>query len=72
MSRLREFYDGLSGPQKNRLKRYICGGCDARLDHTLRSGCLAYLMPPCGQKTVLERATNCLNAARKKEIRLDQ
>lgn len=64
-----QFFDGLSKPQKDRLRRNVCFWCEQRLDASLLYGCAA-IGPKCSSQTSIGRATNCLNESRKLEIRV--
>ncbi len=66
-----ELWKSLTKQQKNRLKRYTCGGCDAYIDGTVKHGCWGgwFGGHMCSDELVVDRAIRCLDAARKPEIR---
>lgn len=67
-----QFWNSLSKPQRERLKRYECGLCDQRLDRTLRHSCAAIWGPKCSKKTNRDRAIRCLDASKLTHIRFNE
>lgn len=58
--------DGLTKPQRNRLKRCECGLCEMPLHRTIHGSgqCGAIFSGPCSQAQIITRALACLSASR--------